>query len=107
MPVHPGHQKYVAFTWRSRVYFWRVAPFGVKVLPALFSDMLAPLLDRWTVSLGFTVHGYIDDIGAIWTRSREAFERFIEHAQTFHPRIKLDVVEQDPLPMLDVALNVQ
>ena len=61
--VAPEHRHFLQFAWRGAVYQWICAPFGVSILPALFSDLVAVLLMRWQRDLGIAAEAFIDDIG--------------------------------------------
>lgn len=49
---------------------------------------------------------YVDDTFVIWQHGREELDRFLEHLNNMHPRIKftMEVEEQQKLPFLDVLV---
>ena len=59
VPLHRDYQRYVAFTWRGRVYFWLAAPFGLRILPAIFTDLVSVLVERWALQINIKVHCFI------------------------------------------------
>ena len=67
IPIHRGMQKYIAFTWGRRLFFFKVLPFGFTSAPYVFTRiMIFPLslLRKQEVN----VIAYLDDL-IIWDQS--------------------------------------
>ena len=62
MRLFDGHRRYLAFVWKSRLYFPTVAMFGISSLCEAFTALLAPWVSRWR-ALGITCGQYLDDTG--------------------------------------------
>ncbi|KAK3866533.1 hypothetical protein Pcinc_027946 [Petrolisthes cinctipes] len=70
--------KYLAFSFGSKLYFFRALPFGLNVAPHIFTRIL-----RWPLSLlhlqGINVIAYLDD-WVIWDTSHELTAKAVNTA---------------------------
>lgn len=60
LALHPDHQKFFAFKWRSKFYVFQALPMGLREAPRLFTVIMKSLLTVLRL-LGVRVFIYIDD----------------------------------------------
>ena len=82
VPVAPEFQKFLAFLFNGRLFFFRALPFGLSTAPYLFSKMVA-----YPISLlrerGIKILAYLDDL-ILWSLDkREMRGHFREAVSVF------------------------
>lgn len=60
IPVHVDSRPYLRFQWKSTIYQWRTTPFGLSVVPWLFTKITRPILE-WARRQGVRISNYLDD----------------------------------------------
>ncbi|XP_045137221.1 uncharacterized protein LOC123519779 [Portunus trituberculatus] len=69
VPIRQCLHKYLAFSFGTKLYFFKTLPFGLNVAPHIFTRIL-----RWPLSLlhlqGINIHAYLDD-WVIWDKTYE------------------------------------
>jgi len=76
VPVDPQHVKYLCFTWKGRLYQFKVLCFGVRNAPYIF-DRLGKSVRIFLNLLGVRIVIYIDDLLVL----ASSFEQCIRDAQ--------------------------
>jgi hypothetical protein len=76
IPVHPNHRKYFRFSWRNHTYHFKTTPFGLSVVPWLFTKICRPILE-WARHQGIILTAYLDDWLLI-SNSREEARRQLQ-----------------------------
>jgi hypothetical protein len=71
IPVHPNHRKFLRFAWRNRTYQFKTTPFGLSVVPWLFTKICRPIL-QWARQQGIILTSYLDDWLLISNSKEEA-----------------------------------
>jgi len=61
LPVHPELQKYLVLKVGNRLFQFRCAPFGLNMLPFLWTQTMKPLAKSWRQQ-GILAFVYLDDI---------------------------------------------
>ena len=60
VPIHPRMQKFLAFMWGSKLYFFRALPFGLTSAPYVFTRLM-----KFPLSIlrkqGVNALAYLDD----------------------------------------------
>uniref|UniRef100_A0A6B2LR28 Reverse transcriptase domain-containing protein n=1 Tax=Arcella intermedia TaxID=1963864 RepID=A0A6B2LR28_9EUKA len=59
--IHRAFRRFLAFTWESRVYWFKALPFGISQAPRWFTEMIKEVIGLLR-SKGIRVTFYIDDI---------------------------------------------
>jgi hypothetical protein len=78
IPILPAHRPYLRFAFRSRVYQFKVLPFGLSSAPRVFTSVLASLVGILHTA-GIQFIPYLDDC-LIVARSRELLLQNIQSA---------------------------
>ena len=60
VPVHPDSRRFLRFTFRGRVYQFRVLPFGLSTAPQVFTRVMAPVSAEMH-RRGYRLLRYLDD----------------------------------------------
>jgi hypothetical protein len=58
--VHKNSRRFLRFHWEGRTFQFRTAPFGLSVVPWLFTRLTKPVL-LWARRLGIRISAYLDD----------------------------------------------
>lgn len=58
--VHRTSRKYLRFRWQNQLFQFKTTPFGLSVVPWLFTRLTQPIL-KWARSQGIRVSAYLDD----------------------------------------------
>ena len=72
VPVDPAYRKFLAFTQGTRLFFFKVLPFGLSTAPYIFSRVLSHPLEILRRE-GIGILGYLDDL-ILWAPSALALE---------------------------------
>ena len=59
--VHQSSRRFLQFTWKGRLFQFRVLPFGMSLSPMVFTKILKPVL-RWARRKGIRLTAYLDDL---------------------------------------------
>lgn len=60
IPIHKDYRKYLAFSWRGKLYRYKWLPFGINDAPRVFQSIMNELTDSLQRS-GHFVETYLDD----------------------------------------------
>ncbi|KAG1452532.1 hypothetical protein G6F56_007795 [Rhizopus delemar] len=60
IPIHPSFRKYLRFHWKGQSYQFCTTPFGLSVVPWLFTKLTRPILE-WARSQQIRISAYLDD----------------------------------------------
>jgi hypothetical protein len=60
IPVHPQSRKYLRFHWQKTTYQFCTTPFGLSLVPWLFTKITKPILE-WARSQQIRISAYLDD----------------------------------------------
>ena len=74
LPIHPDHRKYLRFQWKQQTYQFTTTPFGLSIVPWLFTKVTRPIL-QWARQQGIRVSAYLDD----WILLGESYEICRQH----------------------------
>jgi len=59
--IHPASHRFLQFQWWGKTYQFWVLPFGLSLVPWVFTKVLQPLL-QWARSQGICLMAYLDDL---------------------------------------------
>ncbi|KAG1531065.1 hypothetical protein G6F51_013639 [Rhizopus arrhizus] len=60
IPVDPTSRRYLRFHWKGQSYQFCTTPFGLSLVPWLFTKITRPILE-WARSLNIRISAYLDD----------------------------------------------
>ena len=78
VPIHPRMQKYLAFSWGGKLFFFQALPFGLTSAPYVFSRLMKYPLTILRKK-GVNTLAYLDD-WIIWDTSRTVLKEKIQMA---------------------------
>ncbi|CEP08910.1 hypothetical protein, partial, partial [Parasitella parasitica] len=58
--LHPDSRRFLRLKWRSQVYQYSTAAFGLATIPFIFTKICRPILE-WARSQGMRISAYLDD----------------------------------------------
>ena len=112
IPIRPNLQKYLAFSFRNQLFFFRALPFGLCTAPFIFTKILSwPI--QYLRTQGISIVAYLDDV-LLWNRSPTVLNRHltlaIMHLQQLgfiiHPH-KSSLVPQPVMQWLGIMWHGQ
>lgn len=78
VPIHPQHQKFLQFRWKSQTWQFKVLPFGLNSSPHAFTKLLKPVVVCLR-RLGAQVILYLDDM-LLLARNKEEGRKLLATA---------------------------
>jgi hypothetical protein len=90
-PLHAKSQEITTFTWNSRQYVFTVCPFGFKLVPAHFQQIMSKILGKFKF-----VKVYIDDIiihSTSYLEHKSHLSQVFEELNSFNLKAKLGKCE--------------
>lgn len=73
--VHPQSRRFLRFCWDHNTYQFKTTPFGLSLVPWLFTKITKPILE-WARQQGIRLSSYLDD----WILIADSFQQ--AHQQT-------------------------
>ena len=72
VPIHPQSRKYLRFRWHQKTYQFKTAPFGLSLVPWLFTRLTKPIL-QWALSAEYasSIPGRLDNHSLLLSASDE------------------------------------
>ncbi|KAG0925667.1 hypothetical protein G6F32_013480 [Rhizopus arrhizus] len=83
IPVDPTSRRYLRFHWKGQSYQFCTTPFGLSLVPWLFTKITRPILE-WARSLNIRISAYLDD----WIIVADSPEQSIHHTNVVLQKLR-------------------
>jgi hypothetical protein len=101
--IHRQFRKYLRFQWEGHIFQFRTTPFGLSVVPWLFTRLTKPIL-LWARRQGMRISAYLDDwilIAKSQQLAQQQTTALLYQLQTLGWMINTKKSQLHPTPVLD------
>ncbi|KAG2191282.1 hypothetical protein INT47_001832 [Mucor saturninus] len=84
IPVHPSSRRFLRFRWNHTTYQFKTTPFGLSLVPWLFTKITKPILE-WARQQNIRLSAYLDD----WILVADTFQQAHQQTQYVLHKLKL------------------